>query len=244
MRWAALALLLASCTAPPRDGALACGSKAGHSCPDGFRCTDGRCYVAGHVFDDMSVAIEPEDLAAPLDLAQLADLVMPLPPPAIDDTFAGPAIDASLWTLHGGVAVVDDAGTSAAAIGGTLESHALAIVGDFTLRGRLRFAGATTAGNASFGLRGDHDWAFLVATAGAWQLFVNGKVTAPSSPAPISSSYATFEIKRAGTDIAFSVDGVVLYSGAGTTVDGDTIRATPGSDGQLLVDRVTLTTGP
>jgi hypothetical protein len=77
------ALLASSCTTPPPDGALPCGPNRAHPCPAGYGCTDGRCFVTGHVFDDMSVAIAAEDLAppSPPDLLELADLA---PGPAAD----------------------------------------------------------------------------------------------------------------------------------------------------------------
>jgi hypothetical protein len=65
MRALALALVLvAGCTEPPRDGALACGSNAAHPCPDGYDCVEGRCYVVSHVFD-MSAAMESHDMTLP-----------------------------------------------------------------------------------------------------------------------------------------------------------------------------------
>lgn len=81
MRWAALVLLLAtSCPAPPGDGALKCAANSAHQCPGGYNCIDGRCYVAGHVFD-LAVPAELEDLAvvgdsatAPPDMVTRTDM--------------------------------------------------------------------------------------------------------------------------------------------------------------------------
>jgi hypothetical protein len=74
MRALAVALLLSGgCTAPPRDGALACGPNVDHPCPAGYACVNDRCYTAGHEFD-LAVPLELEDMA-------LADLAVELPSP-------------------------------------------------------------------------------------------------------------------------------------------------------------------
>jgi hypothetical protein len=76
---AAVALLvLAGCPAPPADGALKCGGKAAHRCPDGYGCVEGRCWAAGHEFD-MAVELPPEDMAG-ADLGAGADLSDAAPP--------------------------------------------------------------------------------------------------------------------------------------------------------------------
>lgn len=171
------------------------------------------------------------------------------------DSFTGQSINTFVWkTPTGTVSIVDDSANGAngcgkvdASAGGShnIETQPLALPGDFRLRGRLRITGVTGSSSIAFGFRGTNEVAFLIDGTNSttnWRALITGTGSTPANgtPAAINATYLEFEIKRVGTLITMSINGVVFHTVTSATMTSDTVRVSAIGAGIVFADRVSL----
>jgi hypothetical protein len=179
-----------------------------------------------------------------------------------DDHFPGGIIGTGIWTLTNAPTIANDtaAGASGAAVLDGASTQALIAgflaisTGDFHLEFRMRTTGVTSGSALTFGLYdgsggGAYAAAFSVvggtSTTHFRGLIAGADIASPSGTRPaISSSYATYVIKRVSGILTFSVDDVVFHSVANTTnLNGTQVKIETATAGVLRFDRVLARVG-
>lgn len=210
--------------------------------PNGTRI---RTYAPGDPIrsDDMN-QMQDADIAAYAEIFTKRTQVL--------DSFTGQSVNTGIWkTPVGTVTIIDDSANGGngavkidATAGGThnIETQPFALAGDFTLRGRLRVTGVTAASVITLGMRVASDTAFLLegsTSTVVWRALASGaSVPANGTPAAVSAVFAEFELKRTGTLITMTVNGVLHHSLTSGVLTGSTLKAQAAGAGILFVDRI------